>query len=132
MPKRRLPKTTPSSPHHSANLSDRLGAAAAAKKAAVAQFQARPAPDDPVVKERQAARKAISDARDLRAAERKAAREAEVARQIAEQAAKAADQAAREAEERQLAASAAAQETALEAERKAARDARYAARKARR
>ncbi len=129
---RRRPKTAPSGAHKSANLSDRLEAAAAAKKAALARFQARPSPDDPVVKAQQADRKAISDARDLRAAERKVAQEAERARQTAEQAAKAADQAAQEAEQRRLTAEAADREMALEAERKAARDARYAARKARR
>jgi hypothetical protein len=131
MPIRRLPKTTPSGTHKSANLSDRLEAAAAAKKAALARFQARPSPDDPVVKAQQAARKAISDARDIRAAERKAAREADLARQAAEQAAKATEQAAQEAEQRRLTAEAADREAALEVERKAARDARYAARKAR-
>ena len=131
MPARRPPKTTPSGAHKSANLTDRLDAAAAARKAALARFQARPAPDDPAVKAQQAARKAISDARDLRAAERKAAREAELARQAAERASKAADLAALEAEQRRLAAEAANREAAFEADRKAARDARYAARKAR-
>ena len=131
MPTRRRPQTTPSGAHKSANLSDRLEAAAAAKKVALARFQARPAPDDPVVKAQQAARKAISDARDHRAAERKAAREADLTRQAAERAAQAADQAAQEAEQRRLAAEAADREAAVEADRKATRDARYAARKAR-
>ena len=120
MPTRRPPKTTPSGAHKSANLTDRLEAAAAAKKVALARFQARPAPDDPVVKAQQAARKAISDARDHRAAERKAAREADLARQ-----------AAQEAEQRRRVAETADRDVAIEAERKAARDARYAARKAR-
>jgi Family of unknown function (DUF6481) len=129
---RRPPTTTPSRTPKSADLSDRLNAAAAAKKAALERFRAKPGPDDPAVREQQAALKAISDARELRAAERKAAREAEAARQAAEEAARAAEQAAREEEERRLAAEAAARAVALEAERKAARDARYAARKARR
>jgi uncharacterized protein DUF6481 len=118
---RRPPKTTPSRADKTASFSDRLNAAAAAKKAALERFHARPGPDDPAVREQQAARKAISEAREVRMAERKAAREAETARQAAEQA-------ARETEEQRLAAEA----VALEAERKAARDARYAARKARR
>ena len=121
----RPPRSTPSRADKNANFGDRLNAAAAAKKAMLERFHARPSPDDPAVKEQQAARKAISDAREVRMAERKAAREAEAQRQAAEQA-------AREAEERRLAAEAAAQAVALEAERKAARDARYAARKARR
>jgi hypothetical protein len=133
MPMRRHPpNTTPSRADKNASVSDRLNAAAAAKKAALERFHARPGPDDPAVREQQAARKAISDAREVRIAERQAAREAETARQAAERAAKAAEQAAHEAEERRLAAEAAAQAVALQAERKAARDARYAARKARR
>jgi uncharacterized protein DUF6481 len=129
---RRPPNITPSRAHKNASFSDRLNAAAAAKKAALERFHARPGPDDPAVREQQAARKAISDAREVRIAQRQAAQEAETARQAAEQARKAAEQADREAEERRLAAEAAAQAVALEAERKAARDARYAARKARR
>src|SRR3954451_11823861 len=122
---RRPPKATPSQAHKNAGFSDRLHAAAAAKKAALERFHTRPGLDDPAVREQQAARKAISDAREVRIAERQAAREAEAARQAAEQA-------ACEAEERRLAAETAARAMALEAERKAARDARYAARKARR
>jgi hypothetical protein len=129
---RRPPNTTPSRADKNANFSDRLNAAAAAKKAALERFHARPGPDDPAVRDQQTARKAISDAREVRIAERQAAREAEAARQAAERAAKAAEQAAHQAEERRLAAEAAAQAVALQAERKAARDARYAARKARR
>jgi hypothetical protein len=126
MPTRiRPPRSTPSRADKNVNFGDRLNAAAAAKKAMLERFHARPGPDDPAVKEQRAARKAISDAREIRTAERKAAREAEAKRQAAEQA-------AREAEERRLATEAAAQAVALEAQRKAARDARYAARKARR
>jgi hypothetical protein len=129
---RRPPNTLPSRGDKNANFGDRLNAAAVAKKAALERFRARPGPDDPAVKEQQAARKAVSDARDVRIAERQAAKEAEKVRHAAEQAAKVAEQAAREAEERRLAAEAADRAVALEAERKAARDARYAARKARR
>jgi hypothetical protein len=73
------------------SFSERLGAAAAARKAQLEKFRAKPGPDDPAVVERQAARRAAALARDARAAERTtakaqvAAEEAE--RQAAEQAA---------------------------------------------
>ena len=96
---------------------ERLSTAAAARRATLERFRARPGPDDPAVAERRATRQAISVAREARVAEREAAREAATARE-AEAGRRAAEQADRVA--------------ALEAERKAARDARYAARKARR
>ena len=114
------------------NFNDRKEASAKAKQAILEKFRAQPGADDPAVIERQAARQKIIEAREVRAAERRAAREAEAARQAAAEAARRAEQAAREAEaaareaERRLA------ERKLEAERKAARDRRYAARKARR
>ena len=101
--------------------SERLSTAADARKAMLERVRAKPGPDDPAVVERRAARQAISVAREARVAERKAAREAEVAHQ-----------AAREAEAARQAAEQADRDKALEAERKAVRDARYAARKARR
>src|SRR3954468_14616740 len=102
MPTRtRPPKTTPSRADKNVNFGDRMNAAAAAKKAMLERFHTRPGPDDPAVREQQAARKAISDAREVRIAERQAAREAEAARQAAEQA-------ARETEERRLTAETAA------------------------
>lgn len=120
-------KRTPSSKpaHARTNFDDRISAAAAAKQALLERFRARPSPDDPAEIERQAALKAIADARDARAAERRAAKEAELQRLAAEAAArKAAELAAAQEAKRQAA--------LLEAERKAARDAKYAARKARR
>jgi hypothetical protein len=133
MPKQvRPPSTTPSRAHKSGDLRNRLDAAAAARTTALERFQARPGPDDPAVRARQAAQRATSDARDVRIAERQAARAAEAARQAAEHAEKAAERAAREAEERNTATQLASRAAALEAERKAKRDARYAARKARR
>jgi Family of unknown function (DUF6481) len=111
----RSPSSKPA--HARTNFDDRLSAAAAAKQALLDRFRARPSPDDPAEIARQAALKAISDARDARAAERKAAKEAEAARIAAELAA--------QKRQEQIAAA------ELEAERKAARDARYAARKAR-
>ena len=98
----------------------------------LAKFKARPAPDDPAVLERQAERRAIVEAREVRMAERRAEREAEAARLAAEQAATAAAEAARLAEEELAAKEAAKQEALLKLEQKAARDKRYAARKARR
>jgi hypothetical protein len=110
---------------------DRLSAAANAKKAELEKFRARSGTNDPAFAERQAARHAVSLARDARTAERAASRLAGLAREAAEQSARdaavEAEQAARAAE----VARQAADDVALEAERKAARDARYAARKAR-
>ena len=127
------------------NLADRLGAAAKAKQALLARARAMSPANDPEFAERQAVRLAASLAREAREAERKAARLAErerlaAAKREAEAAARAAAETAeREAREAALAdqaarelaiADEAARNVALEAERKAARDARYAARKA--
>jgi hypothetical protein len=121
---------------------DRLTAAANAKKAMLEKFKAKPGPEDPEFLARQAERIAIAQARDQRTAERKAAKEAEAARIAAE---KAAIEAEKEREAAELAAYLArkaddaaaanaehkARALALAAEQKAARDARYARRKAR-
>jgi len=119
---KRTPSTKPA--HARTNFDDRLSAAAAAKQALLERFRSRPSAGAPAWIEQQAALKAIADARDARAAERKAAKEAEAARLAAEEAARRALAQAAAAEARKRAA-------AEEAERKAARDARYAARKAR-
>jgi hypothetical protein len=108
-------------------LTDRLDAAAKARSETLARFRERPAADDPAVLARQSARRAVVDAREIRAAER-----AEQQREAAALAAAAAE-AERLAEvERALAERAAAEERALarQAELKAQRDARYLARKA--
>jgi hypothetical protein len=119
---KRSPSTKPA--HARTNFDDRLSAAAAAKQALLERFRSRPSAGDPEWEAKQAELKAIADARDARAAERKAAKEAEAARVAAELAAK-------RAQELVAAAEAKARAAAQEAERKAARDARYAARKAR-
>ncbi len=119
---KRSPSSKPA--HARTNFDDRLSAAAAAKQALLERFRARPSADDPEFIAKQAALKAIADAREARAAERKAAKEAEAARIAAEQA-------AAKAAEQRAAAEAKARAAAVEAERKAARDAKYAARKAR-
>lgn len=120
-----------------------LPAAAAAKQALLARFRARPAADDPAVQARLAEQKAVADARDARGAERKAARDAEAARVADERAIAAAQDAVRLAEEaaaaiirqeeeQRRAVEAAARKVEAEAAAKARRDAKYAARKARR
>jgi hypothetical protein len=100
---------------------ERLSTAAAARKATLERFRAKPGPDDPAVAERRAARQALVVAREARLADREAARKAEKALEAARE-----EEAARQAAEQTD------RDAALEAERKAARDARYAARKARR
>src|SRR5437764_10557517 len=107
------------------NFSDRMNTAAKAKRATLEKYRARPGPTDPAVIERQAARKAISDAREVRAAARQAARQADAARQAIEEAGRVAEQLAREAEEADRVAQKAARDVALQAQRKAARGARY-------
>ncbi len=107
------------------SFNDRKAAAEAAKKALQAKFLAVPKPDDPEVVARHAQMQAAMEARAARAAEREAARKAEAERLAAEDEARRAEEARLAAEEAQKAAD-------LEAERKAARDARYAARQERR
>jgi len=70
------------------NFDDRLSAAANAKKAQLEKFRARSGATDPAFAERQAARRAVSVARDTRTAERNASRLAGVAREAADKAAR--------------------------------------------
>ncbi len=98
----------------------------------LAKFKTRPAPDDPALLAKQAERRAIAEAREIRAAERRKQREAEAVQLAAERAAAAAAAAAAQAEREIAAREAARQEALLRLEQKAARDRRYAARKARR
>lgn len=103
---------------------DRAAAAQTARKSIVEKFKAKPGPNDPDVLKKAAERQAQAAARaeaqklrDLAKAE-KIARDAELAAQAAAEALKLqADKEAAEAD--------------LKAQQKAARDARYAARKAR-
>ena len=115
-----------------ANFNDRRTAAANARKAMLEKFRAQPSPDDPAMIAARAARQATAEAREVRAAERRAEREAEQARKAAEAAARKAEAEAELARKAEEAVAEAARAVGLEAERKAARDARYAARKARR
>jgi hypothetical protein len=121
------------------NFNDRMTTAANAKKALLEKFKAKPGPDDPEVAARLAERLAIAAAREIRAGERKAAREAELVRLAEVEAERQRQLAVEEAErvaeaaaQRKRDAEAVVDSLNLEAERKAARDARYAARKARR
>ena len=114
---------------------ERRNAASEAKKALLAKFNSRPSDDDPAVLARKAERKAILEARAIREAEKEKLKQERLAREAAERAKReaAAEEAARaeanqrEAEETERIASL----LTDEAERKAKRDARYAARKAR-
>lgn len=121
---------------------ERRNAANEAKKALLERFKAKPAADDPTVLARQAERKAILDARAIREAEKARLKQEKLAREAAEKAERQAiaeaarlaaeAAAAEEAERRQAEESERiAFELADEAARKAKRDARYAARKAR-
>ena len=115
------------------NFNDRRTAAADAKKARAESFHAnKPAPDDPAVLARQAERRAIIEARDIRNAERKVAKEAEAERLRLQDTARIAAEATAAAEAEARAIEQATRDEAIKAERKAARDAKYAARKARR
>lgn len=109
-------------------LVDRLDTQAAARKAMLERFRARPPVDDPDVLARQAERKAVAEARDTRRAERAAVKKADeekiaaekLAREMAEL-----ERLEREASER------AQRQADLLAYQKAKRDERYASRKTR-
>jgi len=121
---------------------ERQNAANEAKKALLEKFKSRPAADDPKVLAKQAERKAILEARAIREAEKERLKQEKLAREAKERA----EREAAEAEARRVAEEAALEQAkkreseeneriarvlADEAERKAKRDARYAARKAR-
>ena len=110
---------------------DRRNAAEAAKKAKLEKFRALTAQINEGAAERQATRQEIVAARDARAAEREAARLANEARSAEDQAAREIVVKAEQTERDAKTAEQAEREVASGAERKAARDARYAARKAR-
>jgi hypothetical protein len=107
---------------------ERLRSAAEARQAMMARIQTRSTQDGPALAARRAERQAIIDARSIRLAEREATRRAEAAHAEAEQARVREQEAADQA---RAAAEASARALVLRAEQKAARDARYASRKAR-
>jgi Family of unknown function (DUF6481) len=104
------------------DFADRQKAALQAKKDLLNKFRAQPGPDDPEVAKRRAEREAIAANRERMRLEREAGKADELRREAEAEAAEAA-RIAREKEEE------AARQEALEAEQKAKRDARYAARK---
>lgn len=124
------------------DFNERRTAASDARKALLDKFKTRPAADDPEVVAKQAERKAILEARAIREAEKERLKQERLARAAKERA----EREAAEAEARRIAEEAAREEATRreaeeneriarvltdEAERKAKRDARYAARKAR-
>ena len=119
-----------------ASFSERLGDAAKAKRAQLDKMRASARAGEPGLAERRAARSALNAARDIRLALRKTEKlasetreaEARARRKLADAEAEKLAQAARQRE----AVEGAAREIATLAEAKTARDARYAARKARR
>jgi hypothetical protein len=116
---------------------DRQAAAAAARKAMAERFASRPKydPTDPKVLEREAARKAVLEARALREIERARLKAEAEAAEAARKAAEAVERAERERLEAlrrtEEEATLKAEQERLEFEKKLERDARYAARKAR-
>lgn len=115
---------------------DRLSESTKAKRALLEKARERKPANDPNFAAKQAARAAATEQRRARAAERKALAQIEKTRKAEKKAAEeTAREQAREAERQareQEAAEEAARKVALLAEQKAARDRRYAARKARR
>lgn len=116
---------------HLNEFADRRKAAAEAKQLLLKKFEKAPKPTDPEVQAKRAEREAIAAARAARQAERERVKQEERDRQLAEAAAVAE---AAEAAAKALQAESSnriARVIADEAERKAERDRRYAARKAR-
>lgn len=110
------------------NFTDRLSASQSARQAAVERLKAKLDPNTPEAVKRREERMALAAAREARVAEREAAKVAELKRQEDERIAReAAEREEREAKKRQEAEDL----QSLLAAQKAARDARYAARKAR-
>lgn len=102
----------------------RIANAAKARQAVLARIKAQPGPGDPEFEKLKAEREAVTRAREIRSAEKRAAREETLAREVAEHEAQLQ---VKKDEERRIADEA----VALLAAQKAARDAKYAARKAR-
>ncbi len=109
---------------------DRASAAAEARKKLAERFKAAPKPDDPRVLALAAERKAIAEARELRQAERARAKAEEEVRKAEEARLRAIEEARAAEEARKRAIEERAKQLQVAAEQKAARDARYAARKA--
>ena len=110
------------------NLNERLERAAKARQAILEKFKARPAADDPEVVRRREERQAIAEARTVREAERKLLKAKEAEERAAREAI---EKVEREARDRRAAVEKVIRDAAEAEARKAERDKRYAARKAR-
>src|SRR5262245_49290070 len=110
------------------NRLERLERAAKAKQQILEKFRSRPAADDPAVVARAAERKAIAEAREARDKEREERKGKEANARAQPEAV---ERAEREARERREPVEKVIRDAAEAAERKAERDRRYAARKAR-
>jgi len=124
------------------DFSDRQKAANEAKQAMLERFKSKPAEDDPTVQARKAERQAIVEARAKREEEKARLKQEREEREVAERASREAAEAealraAEEEAQRDAVAKAEAEKDQIarlladEVDRKAKRDARYAARKAR-
>lgn len=116
------------------NFADRQKTAAAAKQELLKKFKSAPAPDSPEMIAKRAERVAVAEAREARHAERARLKKEETERKAAEAKAKAEAEALAKAEEeaaKPTVANLAKKFIATEEERKAERDRKYAARKAR-
>ncbi len=114
------------------SFNDRRDAALKAKQALLEKFKARPAADHPRLVAIAEERKRVAEARAIRDAERERRRQEDLARQAEEELRRMADEEARILAEEAAAEEARLAELELKAKQKAARDARYAARKLRR
>lgn len=112
------------------NFRDRATAAADARKKLAERFKQAPKPDDPRVLALAEERRAIAEARELRQAERAKVKAEQEVQKAEEARLKAIDDARAAEEARLLAIQDRARQLQVAAEQKAARDARYAARKA--
>ncbi len=110
------------------DLNERLERAAKARQAILEKFKSRPAADDPDVIKRREERLAIAEARKIREAEKAALKAKEAEERAAREAV---EKVEREARERRAAVEKVIRDAAEAAERKAERDRKYAARKAR-
>lgn len=113
------------------SLEERQKAARAAKQAMLERFAARPKHDDPAMVEKRAARQDVLAAREARRIENEKKQEEARAERVQQERAEAALREQAEQERQRDAETAIAREAELKASQKAARDARYAARKAR-
>lgn len=117
--------------HRNDNLEDRLKAARDAKAAMLKRIASRPGADDPVRQQKKAERQAILAAREIRRAESEQKRQAERDAQMRQAEADALLQLKKIEQDAIDTAHALERAQQLAVEQKAARDARYAARKAR-